>query len=87
MKQKRKWFLSSATDDTNLTEINFKIELLVDGEPNKDLVDFYDGRLIPQPTEGDTYTKRTNSLVRMLVCDVKDNKVQYMEHKFTNGKN
>jgi hypothetical protein len=57
MKQKRKWFLSSATDDTNLTEINFKIELLVDGEPNKDLVDFYDGRLIPQPTEGDTYTK------------------------------
>jgi hypothetical protein len=39
------------------------------------LVDFYDGRLIPQPTEGDTYTKRTNSLVRMLVCDVKDNKV------------
>jgi hypothetical protein len=48
-----------------LTEINFKIELLVDGEPNKDLVDFYDGRLIPQPTEGDT-TKRTNSLVRML---------------------
>jgi hypothetical protein len=22
----------------------------------------------------------------MLVCDVKDNKVQYMEHKFTNGK-
>jgi hypothetical protein len=40
MKQKRKWFLSSATDDTNLTEINFKIELLVDGEPNKDLVDF-----------------------------------------------
>jgi hypothetical protein len=54
--KKRKWFLSSATDDTNLTEINFKIEL-VDGEPNKDLVDFYDGRLIPQPTEGDTLLK------------------------------
>jgi hypothetical protein len=86
MKQKRKWFLSSATDDTNLTEINFNIELLVDGEPNKDLVDFYDGRLIPQPTEGDTYTKRTNSLVRMLVCGVKDNNVQYMEHKFPNSK-
>jgi hypothetical protein len=58
----------------------------VNGEPNKDLVGFYDGRLIPQPTEGDTYTKELIVWIRMLVCDVKDNKVQYMEHKFTNGK-
>jgi hypothetical protein len=50
MKQKKKWFLSSATDDTNLTEINFKIELLVDGEPIKTwltfmMVDLYHNQL------------------------------------------
>mgnify|MGYP006055532167 FL=1 len=33
MKQKRRWFFASATDETDLTEINFKQELLENGEP------------------------------------------------------
>lgn len=86
MRQKRRWFFASATDETDLTEINFKEELLENGEPIKDVVDFYDGRLIPQPSEGETYLKRTNEKVRMLVTKVTDTKVEYMEHNYSCGK-
>jgi len=86
MRQKRRWFFSSATDETDLTEINFKEELLENGEPIKDVVDFYDGRLIPQPSEGETYLKRTNEKVRMHVTKVTDTKVEYMEHNYPCGK-
>jgi hypothetical protein len=81
MKQKRKWFLSSATDDTNLTEINFKIELLVDGDPNKELIEFYDGRLIPQPTEGETYLNRSSN-VRILVRKVEKETLKFSVNNF-----
>ena len=86
MKQKRRWFFASASDETDLTEINFKQEILENGEPMKDVVDFYDGRLIPQPTKGETYLKRTNEKVRMLVTNVIKDKVEYMEHNFPAGK-
>ena len=87
MKQKRKWFLSSATNDVDLSEINFKEELLdVNGEPKAEIVDFYDGRLIPQPSVGETYLKRSNEKVRMLVTGVAEGKVEYMEHDYPVGR-
>jgi hypothetical protein len=83
MKQKRKWFLASATNDAHLSEINFKEELLgPDGEPKSDIVEFYDGRLIPQPSPGETYLKRENELVRMLVTEVSNGEVEYSEHQY-----
>jgi hypothetical protein len=81
MKQKRKWFLSSATDETDLAEIKFKQELLLGGEPIKYVVDFYDGRLIPQPTEGETYLNRSNS-VRILVRKVEKETLIFSGHNF-----
>lgn len=83
MQQKRKWFLSSATNDAHLSEINFKEELLgSDGEPKSDIVEFYDGRLIPQPSPGETYLKRENELVGMVVIfDVSNGEVEYSEHQ------
>lgn len=35
---------------------------------------------------GQTYLKKSNEKVRMLVCDIKDGKVQFMEHNFPCGK-
>jgi hypothetical protein len=81
MKQKRKWFLSSATDETDLAEIKFKQELLLGGEPIKYVVDFYDGRLIPQPTEGETYLNRSNS-VRILVRKVEKETLIFSGYNF-----
>ena len=85
MKQKRRWFFASATDETDLTEINFKQELMKNGEPLEEVVDFYDGRLIPEPSKGQTYVKRSNG-TRMLVTDVEKDKVIFMEHKYPCGK-
>lgn len=81
MKQNRKWFFSSATDETDLTEINFKTELMVDGEPIQDIVDFYDGRLIPQPSVGEEYNSRT-SQNSVIVSKVEGDKVSYKQEEF-----
>jgi hypothetical protein len=84
MHQKRRWFFASATDETDLTEINFKPELLgSDGEPKPEIVDFYDGRLIPQPSAGEIYLKRENEVVRMFVTGVSGGEVEYSEHQYS----
>lgn len=85
MKQNRRWFFASATDETNLTEINFKKELIENGEPLQEVVDFYDGRLIPEPSKGQTYIKRSNG-VRILVTDVNKETVSFMEHNYPCGR-
>lgn len=41
---------------------------------------------IDKPSVGQTYLKKTNEKVRMLVCDIKDGKVQFMEHNYPCGK-
>ena len=54
IKQARKWVFESATDSNDITEVNFKPELLdSNGEPFSWVVDFYDGRLRPFNPETD----------------------------------
>ena len=82
MKQKRRWFFTSAIDETDLTEISFKEELLDSGEPMQDIVDFYDGRLIPQPSIGETYVSRSNTNY-VLISKVEKDKISYTEEDCT----
>ncbi len=62
IKQARRWVFESAADSRDITEVNFKQELLKeDGEPMEWVVDFYEGRLRPFNPETDQHVKPYNS--------------------------
>lgn len=70
MEQKHKWYLESAIDENDLTRINFKSDLLdSNGEPVKELVDFFSGRLktFNEPFRDRKRKKNMKSLISKIV--------------------